>query len=491
MYMNGTNWMDGTVGVTQCAIAPGTKFTYEFNITGQSGTYFYHGHHGVQSSDGLTGPLIVHSKNERTQQEIKYASDRVILVQDHYYDLASELLMRYLEPDRENIEPVPASALINGRNSRNCDALPNRKCDNSSASIPIFALEPNKNHRLRFVNVGSFAEFQIQVDSHSFAVTEVDGTDVQPEYAHRLNINPAQRYSILLHTNVTDHDEFYLRARMITHCFGEPNPELDEHVKAIIQYATNPIVPPVEPSTKDWDEQIELECRDLNVTRLKPVIPIAAPSVADNIIYLRSNFEIGAWKLSRGFFNTSSWKMNATSPSLGRFVSSAKDNPTVAISDTPYGLNNKLFEPKDELVYQTVGIQTIDILISNFDDGNHPMHLHGYKFFVLAAGHGYPPEDLHSTLDLSNPLRRDTASVEAFGWLLLRVVFDNPGMWAFHCHVNWHAEAGLLMQFIARADKVALWEMPQANWDLCKRNGVTLGERPSDNIWYGHGLEDG
>jgi FtsP/CotA-like multicopper oxidase with cupredoxin domain len=40
IYQNGSNWMDGTVEVTQCPIAPGGKFTYEFTITGQSGTYW-------------------------------------------------------------------------------------------------------------------------------------------------------------------------------------------------------------------------------------------------------------------------------------------------------------------------------------------------------------------------------------------------------------------------------------------------------------------
>jgi len=41
IFQNGTNWMDGTVGVTQCPIAPGLKFTYDFTIKGQHGTYWY------------------------------------------------------------------------------------------------------------------------------------------------------------------------------------------------------------------------------------------------------------------------------------------------------------------------------------------------------------------------------------------------------------------------------------------------------------------
>lgn len=40
IYQNGTNWMDGAVGVTQCPIAPGGNFTYDFTIKGQHGTYW-------------------------------------------------------------------------------------------------------------------------------------------------------------------------------------------------------------------------------------------------------------------------------------------------------------------------------------------------------------------------------------------------------------------------------------------------------------------
>ena len=33
LYMNGTNQMDGPVGVTQCGIAPGENFTYDFTVS--------------------------------------------------------------------------------------------------------------------------------------------------------------------------------------------------------------------------------------------------------------------------------------------------------------------------------------------------------------------------------------------------------------------------------------------------------------------------
>jgi hypothetical protein len=40
LYQNGSNWMDGTVGVTQCPIAPGGNFTYDFTVRGQHGSYW-------------------------------------------------------------------------------------------------------------------------------------------------------------------------------------------------------------------------------------------------------------------------------------------------------------------------------------------------------------------------------------------------------------------------------------------------------------------
>ncbi len=48
LFQNGSNWMDGTPGVTQCGIAPGRSFRYEFTVTGQSGTCKYP-HHREQS----------------------------------------------------------------------------------------------------------------------------------------------------------------------------------------------------------------------------------------------------------------------------------------------------------------------------------------------------------------------------------------------------------------------------------------------------------
>ncbi|QDS68826.1 hypothetical protein FKW77_006493 [Venturia effusa] len=491
LFQNGTNHMDGTVGISQCPIAPGAQFVYNFTVPAQHGSYWYHAQQAVTASDGLFGPLIIHSKEEkRLRLSGEYATDRVVMVHDHYYNLTSELLMHYLQPDRENAEPVPDTALINGKNVRDCFTAPSRTCDSSAASLQAFILDKNHNHRLRFINVGAFAEFQIQVDEHDFAVTEVDGTDVMSsERFHRLNILPAQRYSIILTTNITTADSFWLRARMVTTCFAEENAELQSEVRAVIQYGSSPVsgALKVTPTSRDWSEVVESECRDMNTSSLHPIQAIEAPDHADVTVSLRANFETGDWKLTRGWLNQSSYRPNLKSPSLHRIMAGMQSKDDFFDTSTTGPSGKKLtyaFNSDRELVYQTTGITTLDIIISNLDDGAHPFYLHGYKFFVLASGSGYFNYD-YSVINTTNPLRRDTVTVEASGWVLLRLVADNPGVWPLHCHVAWHSEAGLLMQLWTRSEMMNDWVLPKENLDLCQMDGLEKGGGPDDEIWFG------
>ena len=54
-----TNWADGVVGITQCALQNGESYTYEFTLIGQVGTFFWHAH--VSWLRGtLYGAFIVH-----------------------------------------------------------------------------------------------------------------------------------------------------------------------------------------------------------------------------------------------------------------------------------------------------------------------------------------------------------------------------------------------------------------------------------------------
>jgi len=70
-------------------------------------------------------------------------------------------------------------------------------------------------------------------------------------------------------------------------------------------------------------------------------------------------------------------------------------------------------------------------------------------------------------LNATNPLRRDTVLMPAYTWTVLRFVADNPGMWAFHCHLSWHMAAGLLMQWSTLPTEAAALGFPQQMLDQC------------------------
>lgn len=94
----------------------------------------------------------------------------------------------------------------------------------------------------------------------------------------------------------------------------------------------------------------------------------------------------------------------------------------------------------------TPGIETIDLIVNNLDDGDHPFHLHGHTFWIVATGVGryiHPGSEFstdHPMYDLKsdNPMRRDTVMLPAYSFVVLRFVTGNPGLWAFHCHITWY-----------------------------------------------------
>jgi len=242
---------------------------------------------------------------------------------------------------------------------------------------------------------------------------------------------------------------------MVAHCWKDPTkpgPGADE-IKAIINYAPTGKTKLAkglvsQPSSRSWSKGMEVQCRDMNTTSYVPAAFDPPPASAHHSYYIRSNLEIGDWRLERGFFNQSTFRPDLQKPTLHRTVDGlSSHNETFNFMRDTDGVNEICYDKKNDFVIQHTGIKVVDLIIQNFDEGNHPMHLHGHKFWVLGQGHGPFPgyESLglkpqgQGILDgrqgvLDNMIRRDVATAEGFGWLALRVVMDNPGVWAFHCH---------------------------------------------------------
>jgi hypothetical protein len=164
---------------------------------------------------------------------------------------------------------------------------------------------------------------------------------------------------------------------MATDCWDKsfPNPDLIATTDAIVRYRDKTTEQeeaqnqPLDlPSSKPWGEAILQFCKDLNTTDLVPVPAIAAPEHVDHSFYLYSNFKIGAWRLSRGFFNDSSWRPDIYSPMLERFIDGRKSGNESFVAEES-GVNDKAFNSGTEMVIQVEGIKTIDLVIQNVNEG--------------------------------------------------------------------------------------------------------------------------
>jgi iron transport multicopper oxidase len=80
--------------------------------------------------------------------------------------------------------------------------------------------------------------------------------------------------------------------------------------------------------------------------------------------------------------------------------------------------------------------QVVQIIVENHDDTEHPMHLHGYEFQVVARGTG--SWDGNESKLPKVPMRRDTVTTPPSGYLVIRIRANNPGVWMFHCHMEFH-----------------------------------------------------
>lgn len=72
------------------------------------------------------------------------------------------------------------------------------------------------------------------------------------------------------------------------------------------------------------------------------------------------------------------------------------------------------------------------------DDDEHPIHLHGHRFWIV-AGARVPNGE---TINRDNFVVRDTAQIgtlkDTGNWLKIRFVADHPGIQMIHCHMVSH-----------------------------------------------------
>ncbi|KAH9818044.1 multi-copper oxidase laccase-like protein [Melampsora americana] len=476
IWQNGTPWMDGVTGVTQCPIPSGTEFTYSFKINGQFGTFWYHAHAQNLAADGILGPLIIHSPNDPLKRGVDYDNDIVLVVNDWYHNMSTTILDGQLSAagyQGSLAAPSPNSALLNGIGYFNCSlSEPGSICKQQNKILELRVSE-NEKSRIRLIGAGTHALFRFSADNHPLKVIEADATGVDgPTGVHRLPFHNGQRYSVILDTtNDPVGTSFSLRAVMDTDCFAWVAPGLTERAgtaMAIVRVVTKHekrrcgCSTKINPNTTDWQDSIGGPCLDINED-LRPLIPQSVPQSVLGQRIVNTSFGVilqpnvknrtQTESLGRFFVNSTTWKTYTYKPLLSQMIKGG----------------NGILNQSEVAAYTLESLGWYDLIIQNLDKAiDHSYHLHGVDSHIIARGKGTFNSSQTVQYNLVNPTRRDTYVIGGGSFAIIRVYANNPGVWILHCHIGWHLAAGFAGVFVIQPKVLSTYQEPELNQALCK-----------------------
>ncbi|KJZ80330.1 hypothetical protein HIM_00180 [Hirsutella minnesotensis 3608] len=436
LFMNGTAHMDGPAGVTQCPIPPGASFTYNFTIE-QPGTYWYHSHTHAQYPDGLRGPLVVHDLDFPYKEKVD--EELVLTLSDWYHEEMRTLIPRFMSKNNPTgAEPVPKAALIN---------------ETMNLSVPV---KPGKTYMLRIINIGAFAAQYFWIEGHKMRIVEVDGVYTKEAEADMVYIAAAQRVSVLVTMKKDGSGNFPMVASMDQELFDVLPDDLNCNSTGWLVYGG--AKPKPEPAKIDEFKPFD----DMTLEPYDGMKLLPEPEQSVQLDVMMDNLGDGA---NYAFFNNITY-VEPKVPSLYSALSAGE----LATNPAVYGEYTQPFVLKKGEVVQ--------IVVNNLDPGRHPFHLHGHNFQAV-----YRSEEEAGTFKDAGvaedklpkvPMRRDTLVVWPNGNIVLRFRADNPGIWLFHCHIEWHVVSGLLATFVeapAEMQKQGL-TIPDDHLEVCRQGGI-------------------
>ena len=128
--------------------------------------------------------------------------------------------------------------------------------------------------------------------------------------------------------------------------------------------------------------------------------------------------------------------------------------------------------------------EIVEIVVNNLDPGKHPIHLHGHAFQTVWRSEEEAGPYGHNGTFPPTPMRRDTVVVRPNGNMVLRFRADNPGIWLFHCHLEWHTVSGLVATMIeAPLELQKTLVVPDGHLEACARAGTpTKGNAAGNTV---------
>ncbi|HEY1138469.1 MAG TPA: copper resistance system multicopper oxidase [Xanthomonadaceae bacterium] len=218
--------MDGVPGMSFDGIAPGETWHYRFTLR-QGGTYWYHSHSGFQEQAGLYGALIV---DPAEPEPFAFDRDYVVMLSD-WTDMAPAALFRRLKKmamHDNTYQRTVTDFLRDARWDGLKATLADRRAWGTMRMTPTDLSDVNaqtytylmngttslgnwtglfrsgEKIRLRFINASAMTYFDVRIPGLKLRVVAADGQYVHPVSVDEFRIAPAETYDIIVEPSGQD-----------------------------------------------------------------------------------------------------------------------------------------------------------------------------------------------------------------------------------------------------------------------------------------------
>lgn len=463
--------MDGVPGFSFPGIRPGETFVYRFPVK-QSGTYWYHSHSHFQEQNGPYGPLVIEPAGpERNPSE----RDHVVMLND-WTDLDPARIFALLKKQGDyfnfNQPTLPDflrdTSMLGLRGALEARAMWNRMRMSPRDVIDVSGFtytylmngktpagnwtglfKPGERVRLRFINGSANSYFDVRIPGLRMTVISADGQDVHPVAVDEFRIGVAETYDVIVRP--TEDRAYTIFAQSIDrsgYARGTlaPRPGMEAEVPAMDAVPTLTMVDMMGamaqahemPDMHDMDHGAMAGMDDMSgmVKAHHARTEYDNPGVDMRVDYPRTNLddpgvglrENGRRVLTYADLHSVDGPLDAREP--GREIELHLTGNMERFVWSFDGIRFSDAKP----VHFKYG-ERLRIVLCNDTMMNHPIHLHG-MFSELESEDG------------GVIARKHTVNVQPAQRVTYAVTADNPGRWAYHCHLLYHMEAGMFREVV-------------------------------------------
>ncbi|KAK3230310.1 hypothetical protein Dsin_002191 [Dipteronia sinensis] len=452
-------WYDGPENITQCAIRPGHNFTYVVFFTVEEGTLWWHAHSDWTRAT-VHGPIVILPALGTTYPFPQpYEEHTIVLGSWFKGDVMSIISEAMYTGGRPNSSDAHT---INGQPG---DLYP---CSNQTTYR--LKVKPGKTYLLRIVNAVMDVEIFFGIANHNLTVVGQDGSYLKPVTTDYISTTSGQTFDVLVTTN-QDPSLYYMIASPLFD--GQYTPFDNSTSTAILEYEgdyTPPSTPVFQflPGCNDTDAAVSFSKRLRSLASKEYPIDVPKNITTTMLITTDMNHIPCPNKSCAAHGDRLASSLNnfsfVTRPIdiLQAYTRNLSDIYTTDFPDAPYVIYDFTGGKGNASEYTTPGTR---VKMLNYGEQvemvfqgttivgpeSHPMHLHGYSFYVV--GLGYWNFDYGSdpvSFNLIDPPKVNTIMVPAKGWVAIRFVADNPGAWLMHCHLARHLIWGMSTVLIVK-----------------------------------------